>query len=284
MNDLAKVKLTEVEFSSIRKLVFENTGISLSASKKELVKRRFTPRLKELGMSDFSSYIKHVKNNHEKEITNFCNAITTNLTSFFRENHHFEFLRDEGLPNILKRNALKGRKLRVWSSGCSTGQEAYCLAMTLRSSVPAIAKWNVKILATDLDEKCLRTAALGSYSSEGFEKVSEKLISKYFSERETVVHRQTKIELQANSDLKNMITFNKLNLMNPAWPMKGEFDIIFCRNVFIYFDKETQVELMRRYSDLQSPGSYLFLGHSESIADPKAVGYKLVGKTTYIRE
>lgn len=284
MNELAKVELSEVEFSNIRQLVFENTGISLSASKKELVKRRFTPRLKELGMGDFSSYIKHVRNNHEKEITNFCNAITTNLTSFFRENHHFEFLTSKALPDILKRQSDKGRKIRVWSSGCSTGQEAYCLAMTLRSSIPAIGKWDVKILASDLDEKCLKTAANGSYPAEGFDKVSENLISKYFSKKEEVINRQTRTQFQANSDLKSMITFNKLNLMNPTWPMKGEFDVIFCRNVFIYFDKETQVELMRRYSALQRPGSYLCLGHSESIADPKAVGYRLIGKTTYIRE
>lgn len=284
MNDLAKVELTEVEFSSIRKLVFENTGISLSPSKKELVKRRFTPRLKELGMGNFASYIKHVKNNHEKEITSFCNAITTNLTSFFREDHHFEFLKAEALPVILKRNSMKGRKLRVWSAGCSTGQEAYCLAMTLRTSVPGIGKWDVKILASDLDEKCLKTAANGSYPAEGFEKVPQKLISKYFFKKEEVVNRQTKTLLQANDELKSMIAFNKLNLMDSVWPMKGKFDIIFCRNVFIYFDKETQVELMKRYSMLQSPGSYLCLGHSESIANPKAVGYKLVGKTTYIRE
>jgi len=124
----------------------------------------------------------------------------------------------------------------------------------------------------------------GSYAQDGFEKVSGALISKYFSETEEVVNRQTKILLQANSDLKNMIVFNKLNLMNASWPMKGEFDIIFCRNVFIYFDKETQVELMRRYSTFQKPGDYLCLGHSESIANPKAVGYKMIGKTTYIRE
>lgn len=284
MNELAKVELTDVEFSSIRQMVFENTGISLSASKRELVKRRFTPRLKELGMGNFASYIKHVRNNHEKEIANFCNAITTNLTSFFRENHHFDFMKEEALPKILKRNSMKGRKLRIWSAGCSTGQEAYCLAMTLKKSIPAIGKWNVKILASDLDEKCLKKAGNGSYPADGFDKVSSSLISKYFVEREEVVNRQTRTMLQANDELKSMIAFNKLNLMDSNWPMKGKFDIIFCRNVFIYFDKETQVKLMRRYSALQSSGSYLCLGHSESIADPKAVGYKLVGKTTYIRE
>ncbi len=281
MNNLARMDLNDVEFSSIRQLVFEHTGIALSTSKKELVKRRFTPRIKELGLGSFASYIKHVKTHHETEITKFCNAITTNLTSFFRENHHYEFLRDKALPDIIQRKALAGRRLRVWSAGCSTGQEAYCLAMTLRNSIPAIDRWDVKILASDLDEKCLGIAKAGIYPRDGFEKVSGTLISKYFIEE--MQKAGNKAHLQANSELKDMITFNRLNLMESVWPMQGEFDVIFCRNVFIYFDKDTQQDLLKRYATFQSPGDYLCLGHSETISDPNAVGYKLIGKTTYIR-
>lgn len=284
MMDLERPDMNEAEFSSIRQLVFENTGISLAASKKELVKRRFTPRLKDLGISSFAAYVKHVKNNQEREMANFCNAITTNLTSFFRENHHYEFLKDEALPAILRRNELTGRKIRLWSAGCSTGQEAYCLALTLRDSIPAIDRWDAKILASDLDEKCLEEAKSGVYSQHGLEKMSDDLVAKYFTEIDEVSKYKNGVLLQAKSELKQMIRFNKLNLMNLSWPMRGKFDVIFCRNVFIYFDKDTQLELVKRFSKLQNPGSYLFLGHSETIANPKAATYKLIGKTIYIRE
>lgn len=282
MNDLTTLQLNDLEFSSIQKMVLENTGISLSSSKRELVKRRFTPRLKALGLTSFSAYIKYVKSNFDNEINNFSNSITTNLTSFFRENHHYEFLRDEALPNLLKRNSLS-KKLRIWSAGCSTGQEAYCLAMTLRNAIPAFERWDVKILATDLDENCMNTAREGLYSIDGFDKVSNKLVSQYFSEEEHFINYKNKKLLRASSELKEMIIFNKLNLMNP-WPMKGKFDVIFCRNVFIYFDRDVQLGLVKRYSGLQNTGSYLCLGHSETVANPKSVGYKLMGKTLYIRE
>jgi chemotaxis protein methyltransferase CheR len=284
VNDLAKIDLSEAEFAGIRELVLENTGISLADSKKELVKRRFTRRVKELGLSSFSSYINHVKNNHEKEISDFCNAITTNLTSFFRENHHYEFLKKEAIPKIEQRNGPKGRKLRIWSSGCSSGQEAYCLAITLREAISSIDRWDVKILATDLDEKCLGIARAGIYATDSLEKVSKNLVSRYFTETEEVgKYRNTK-KYKATSDLQEMITFNKLNLMHTHWPMKGEFDVIYCRNVFIYFDKKTQHDLLVRYASHQGPGGYLCLGHSETIIDPQAIGYRLIGKTTYIRE
>ncbi len=284
MKSIAGLELSELEFSNIRKLVLENTGISLSGSKKELVKRRFTPRLKALGLGSFASYVKHMKHNHAVEVANFCNAITTNLTSFFRENHHFEFMKDEVLPAILERNDSIGRKLRLWSAGCSTGQEAYCLAMNITSFIPAIDRWDVKILASDLDEKCLDIARRGIYAHEGFDKMSDDLITRYFVEVEQENVRKDQIFLQARPELRQMIRFNKLNLVNSYWPMKGMFDVIFCRNVFIYFDKDTQLKLVKRFSAIQTPGSYLFLGHSETIADPQTVGYRLMGKTLYIRE
>lgn len=284
MMNLARPDMNEAEFSSIRRLVFENTGISLAPSKKELAKRRFTPRLRELGISSFAAYVKHVKNNQEREMTKFCNAITTNLTSFFRENHHYEFLNEVALPIILRRNDLTGRKLRLWSAGCSTGQEAYCLAMTLRNCIPAIDGWDAKILASDLDEVCLEEAKNGVYPQRSFKKMSDDLVSKYFTKTDEVGKQKNGGLLQAKPELKQMIHFNKLNLMDSCWPMRGNFDVIFCRNVFIYFDKDTQSELVKRFSKLQNPGSYLCLGHSETIDNPTATAYKLIGKTTYIRE
>jgi len=283
MNAISPLKLSDNEFDSIKKLVLETTGISLSDSKRELVKRRFAPRVRALGLDSFGAYLTFVKTDGGDEMSNFHNAITTNLTSFFRENHHFEYLREQALPHLLKRNA-ESRRLRVWSAGCSTGQEPYCLAICLREAVPAIDRWDARILATDLDQNCLRTARAGEYPVEGFDKTPKRITDKFFRpvQPEIVTH-MSKPMLRATDDIRSLITFNRLNLMEKAWPMKGKFDVIMCRNVFIYFDKQTQLGLVERYSQLQDSGSFLFLGHSEVIQDPQSVGYRLVGKTAYVR-
>ena len=283
MNAISSLDLSDAEFSSIKKLVLETTGICLGDSKRELVKRRFSPRVRALGLGSFGAYVKFVKTEGAEEMSNFCNAITTNLTSFFRENHHFDYLRNEALPGILQRNE-SSRRLRIWSSGCSTGQEPYCLAIVLREAIPALERWDARILATDLDRNCLRTARQGEYPVEGFEKTPAKITEKYFQpvHCEVTTH-MSKPMLRANGDIRSLITFNQLNLMHESWPMKGKFDVIMCRNVFIYFDKPTQARLVARYAKLQEPGSILFLGHSEVIQDPQSLGYRLVGKTTYER-
>ena len=283
MNTIVSLELSEKEFSSIKQLVFDVTGICLGESKRELVKRRFSPRIRALGLGSYSDYVKFVQENGELEVSNFCNAITTNLTSFFRENHHFEFLASEVLPKIAVRN-LSSRRLRIWSAGCSTGQEPYCLAIKLRESFPGLEKWDARILATDLDDNCLRTGRSGEYALEGFEKTPEKIVEKYFQALPLDVNNNfAKPMVRAKEDIRKLITFNKLNLMQQPWPMKGKFDVIMCRNVFIYFDKPTQAKLLARFAALQEPGSYLFLGHSEVVQDPHTIGYKLVDKTTYQR-
>lgn len=273
-------ELKPSEFEAIRDLVLVNTGISLADSKRELVKRRFAPRLKALGLNSYSSYVQYVTENYEAESSHFCNAITTNLTSFFRESHHFDFLTQTSLPQLLKRNA---RKLRVWSAGCSTGQEAYCLAITLLKAIPDALSRDIKILATDLDENCLATARAGAYCVKDFDKVPPAIVSEYFGKGMVQVKNMRRDAYVANDKLRAMITFNKLNLMQ-QWPMQGMFDVIFCRNVFIYFDKETQEKILKNFAKYQSPGSYLCLGHSETVANPGALGYQLIGKTTYLRK
>lgn len=273
-------ELRPAEFESIRELVLENTGISLSDSKKELVKRRFAPRLKALGLHSYSEYVQYVNDNYEMESSHFCNAITTNLTSFFRENHHFDFLTQTGLPQLLKRNS---RKLRIWSAGCSTGQEAYCIAVTLLKAIPDALSRDMRILATDLDENCLATARAGAWCAKEFERVPPAIIAEYFSKGFVNVKSLRRDAYVANDKLRSMITFNKLNLMQP-WPMNGLFDVIFCRNVFIYFDKGTQEKILQNFARYQSPGSYLCLGHSETVSNPGALGYQLIGKTTYLRK
>lgn len=276
-------ELKASEFNNIRNLVLEKTGISLSAAKMELVKRRFSPRLKILGLNSFKDYVEYLEENFETEGNEFCNAITTNLTSFFREKHHYTYLEENVFPEMAPR-AQRGDKIRIWSAGCSTGQEPYCLAISVLNTFPEGGRFDLKILATDLDERCILTGKKGSYPVTEFDNVDPGIRKKYFYDG--VEHSQKGREIKvltAKPQLKSLITFNKLNLMHP-WPMKGQFDVIFCRNVFIYFNKDTQVEMLKRFAALQKPGAYLCLGHSETIKDPGSVGYKLIGKTLYIKQ
>lgn len=272
-------ELRSSEFAALRELVLETTGISLADSKHELVKRRFSPRLRELGLDSFSAYVDYVKQNFNQEGANFCNAITTNLTSFFREQHHYEFLERMILPQWQK-NPL-GR-LRIWSAGCSTGQEAYCLAMSVLKIIPDAAHRDIRILATDLDDNCLSRAREGVYEVREFEKVPQEVMDEHFLPAEIVSKTMRRDAYVASDKLKSLITFNKLNLVQ-QWPMQGRFDVIFCRNVFIYFDKSTQEKILRNFATYQSPGSHLCLGHSETVAAAASLGYQLIGKTTYLR-
>lgn len=283
MDGLVSFTLSDAEFSSLKTLVFEHTGINLGDAKRELVKRRFAPRLKALGLPKFNDYVEYVRDNQAQELAHFCNAITTNLTSFFREHHHFELLADRILPEACARKAGSLKRLRLWSAGCSSGQEAYCLAMVLRKAVPQLDTWDAKILATDLDENCLATARRGEYPESGFDKAPAHFLKDYFRPLGTAASGSGVAMLGADDALKRLIAFKKLNLMQESWPMRGKFDVIFCRNVFIYFTKETQAQLVAKYADLQEPGSYLCLGHSEVISNPMELGYRLIGKTTYIR-
>jgi chemotaxis protein methyltransferase CheR len=277
---LKSFELRPSEFSALQKLVLENTGISLAQSKMELVKRRFSPRVRALGLDSYSDYIQYLQQNFEEESSHFCNAITTNLTSFYRENHHYEYLSQVVLPGLQKRPGV--RKVRIWSAGCSTGHEAYCLAITVLKSMPDALQRDVKILATDLDENCIATGQNGAYAVRDFERVPPSIIQEYFHDDTVMVKSLRRDAYRANEKLKSLITFNKLNLLK-NWPMRGKFDAIFCRNVFIYFDKPTQEKIIANFAKYQTSGSYLFLGHSETVANPPALGYQLIGKTTYQR-
>ena len=273
--------LSLADFETLRAIVLQHTGISLNASKMELVKRRFLPRLRALALTDFSQYVEYLDANFDTEGVNFCNAITTNLTSFFREHHHFELV-STMLRALLARRDRKPQRVRLWSAGCSAGQEAYSLAITLRETFPDLDRLDVRILATDLDENCLKTARRGVYPQKEFEKMHEPLINRYFTEVASPGKTMPGRCFEAGDELKSLITFNKLNLMH-SWPMKGPFDFILCRNVFIYFDKDTQLQILRKFSALQPIGGYLCLGHSEIIPNPPSLGYQMTGKTSYKR-
>lgn len=264
--------LTDGEFDEIRQLVRQHTGISLSESKRELVYSRLVRRLRRLGMVSFADYIGLLRAGAAEELEEFSNAITTNLTAFFRENHHFEYLAEAALPLIEKRNAAS-RRLRIWSAGCSTGEEPYSIAMVLLAEMQRFQGWDVKILATDIDSQVLAHATAGRYAAERAERVPPRY-TRYFL-REDDGNYLVKPEARA------LVSFRQLNLMQP-WPMRGPFDIVFCRNVVIYFDKPTQIELFRRLSELQKVGDYLFVGHSESLFKV-CDQYDLIGKTAFRR-
>jgi len=270
------VELAPREFHALRALVHANTGIALPASKLELVKRRYAPRLKALGLAAFSDYLVYLDRHFDSECAHFCAAITTNLTAFQREPHHFRLLADTMLPALLQQPRRAG--LRLWSAGCSTGQEAWSLALTLLQEIPDLHRRNVKILATDIDATCLATARQGSYPARECRQLSSTVLQRYFhKDQDGAVDNYT-----AGEQLRRLVSFRHLNLVGP-WPMRGDFDVIFCRNVFIYFDPATRLQLVRKFARHQQPGSYLCLGHSEFMPEPAQAGYRLIGRTTYLR-
>ncbi|HUO95525.1 MAG TPA: protein-glutamate O-methyltransferase CheR [Steroidobacteraceae bacterium] len=264
-------QLSDREFDEIRRLVREHTGIALADSKRELVYSRLVRRLRRLSLATFAEYLALLARGEPAELEEFTNAITTNLTSFFREGHHFEFLADTVLPALERRNAAS-RRLRIWSAGCSTGEEPYSIAVALQEAMGRFRGWDIKILATDLDSNVVAHAQTGEYREDRFEKVSAARRERYFPQLRPGV-------FGAAPSLKSLITFRQLNLMH-AWPFRGPFDVIFCRNVVIYFDKQTQRELFDRMADLQRNDDHLFIGHSESLFKVSD-RYQLIGKTIY---
>ncbi len=267
---------TGADFNKIREFVKQETGITLSDAKKNLVYSRLSRRLRQLKMDSFKQYFTLVQQPKSPELIDFINAITTNLTSFFREKHHFDFLTETAIPSILKANA-ETRKVRVWSAGCSTGEEPYSIAITLRNAIPDIDSWDVKILATDLDTNVLAHAERGVYDYERIDGLDGKIVNKWFM-RGQGEHAQS---VKVSSQLRNMITFRQLNLMG-QWPIKGPLDFMFCRNVVIYFDKATQRVLFDRYANLLRANGHIFLGHSETMFKVSD-RFKLLGNTIYQR-
>jgi len=265
--------LTDNDFHILRKLINHHTGISLSESKRELVYSRLTRRLRKLNLKDFSSYCRLLQDNvNTDEVVYFTNAVTTNLTSFFRESHHFDFFKSKLLPELV-RNNVKNHRIRVWSAGCSTGEEPYSIAISAKETIPFHS--NFKILASDVDSSVLEIASRGLYSYEKLKPILPHTLHKWFSR----IGDTSNDLMQVRADLQKTITFKNLNLMH-EWPMNGPFDAIFCRNVVIYFDKPTQKVLVDRFANLLADGGYLFLGHSESLFKVTD-RFQLVGQTIY---
>ncbi|MCC6302171.1 MAG: protein-glutamate O-methyltransferase CheR [Gammaproteobacteria bacterium] len=264
---------TDADFDFIRRLVADKTGIALSEQKRELVYGRLAKRLRSLDLQTFAQYCDFVQDD-AGELHELVNAITTNLTSFFREPYHFDYLRDTLLPELLRRNAGSCR-LRLWSAGCSTGEEPYSIAMVLRDALPSGQGWDAKILATDIDSNVLARAESGIYAEERVKGVPEQYLRRCFRRGQG----DNAGMLRVGDETRSLITFRPLNLMQ-EWPMKGPFDVIFCRNVVIYFDKPTQRRLFNRYADLLVDGGHLFIGHSETLFKV-CDRFTLIGRTIY---
>ena len=269
-------QFNDADFEALRRLVKEMTGINLAESKRELVYGRVSRRLRALGLSSFGAYRELLESGDGSELVAFCNALTTNLTSFFRESHHFDYLRDAFLAPRLAA-ARRGERIRIWSSACSSGEEPYSIAMTIIETIPDWQKWDIKILATDLDSDILARGQSGSYGADRVKGMDPKRLSRFF----TQVRSGAEISYSVIPELAQLITFKQINLMHDL-PMKGPLDAIFCRNVVIYFDKDTQRALFSRIAKLQRPGDLLLLGHSETLFKVSDE-YTLIGKTIYRR-
>lgn len=261
--------MTGRDFDEIAALAYKHTGIVLGRHKANMVYGRIARRLRQLHMATFREYLSYLNDNFAKESTDFINLITTNLTSFYREAHHFEFLKSTAFPELKQKTE---KRIRIWSSGCSIGQEAYTVAFTLvEAGFPA--SWDIKILATDLDSNVVETGRNGVYPIDHVASISDAKIEKYFQKSKD--GKQVKVR----DNIINMVHFKRLNLLE-SWPMQGLFDVIFCRNVVIYFDRETQKKLFDRYADYLPVGGYLIIGHSESI-NGLSDRFEPVGNTIY---
>jgi chemotaxis protein methyltransferase CheR len=265
-------RFTVDDFNFLRKLSNEHSGIQVPDERFDMFYSRLSKRVRKLGLMDFKEYCQYIKDYPEHEFTEFINSITTNLTAFFRELHHFDYLRDVVIPDVMKRNK-STRQIRVWSAGCSTGEEPYTLAMTLLDNVPS--DWDIKILATDLDTNVLQTAMDGVYSEERVSDLSDEILKRWFMRGKSSQGGLVKVK----PSLQKVIQFKKLNLMQD-WPMKCQFDFIFCRNVLIYFDRETKALLAKKYAKMLASRSWLFIGHSESL-NQLSNEFDLVATTTY---
>jgi chemotaxis protein methyltransferase CheR len=251
------LELKHGDFEKIVGIVYRLSGINLRAGKESLVKARLMKRLRALGMTDFGQYTNHLLEDRSgKELSLLIDLLTTNKTGFFRERRHFGFLRDKICPAM--KNA---RRIRIWSAGCSSGEEPYSIMILLYEEIPQLAIRDVRMLATDISSKVIEKARTGIYDREAVRTVPPVLLQKYFNP----VQLKSTVHFKVKSQIKDAVSFARMNLLD-AWPMKGPFDLIVCRNVMIYFDRATQHQLVMRFALLLRTGGYLFVGHSESLS------------------
>jgi chemotaxis protein methyltransferase CheR len=268
-------ELSDAEFERVCALLKKRTGIHLTELKRRLVITRLAPRVRCTRTKSYTEYLDLVEDEAEEESEHFLNALTTNVTHFFREPHHFELLRRRVLPAVAENPASPGR-LRVWSAACSTGEEPYSIAVALLDAGVLDSGLDVRILATDIDSRVLDHAQQGVYQHDRVDKLPDDVLRRHFwrgtGSRAGLV--------RIKRPVRELVHFTRLNLFDP-WPMAGPFDVIFCRNVFIYFEPTARDALTQRFHDILGPGGYLFLGHSESMIGPAGSLFQALGQTLF---
>lgn len=253
--------MTTREFQVFRDLVHRETGIALGPHKRTLLEARLTKRLRALGLTSFSAYHDYLEHEDPRgeERTRFVNAITTNETAFFRERDHFTYLAGEWLA--ARRAAGADRRLRIWSAACSTGEEPYSIAMALLGAIDDARTWDIRILATDIDTNVLARAEVGIYRAEAVAPVPPALVPRFF-----LRGRAERVGLvRVRPEVRALVTFRRLSLLDPGWPHRTAFDFVFCRNVLMYFDRPTQGHIVQRFERVLAPHGLLVLGHAENV-------------------
>lgn len=269
------IPITKDEFNRFRSLVYKESGISLSETKQSLLISRLSKRLRDLGLTTFQAYYDFVMADPSRdEFTRMLDLISTNKTDFFREPKHFEFLRDEILPKLED-----VKRIRIWSSACSTGEEPYTIAITLHESVSNPAQWDFQVLGSDLSTRVLVKAAAGVYEHERVAGLPTQILKRHFLRGRNMNNELVKVK----PHLTQIVKFRRLNLMDDRFPIKTPLDLIFCRNVMIYFDRPTQEKLVAKFHRYLKPGGYLFIGHSESL-QWIAHSFKHIAPTIYWKE
>jgi chemotaxis protein methyltransferase CheR len=261
------------DFRALADMAYRHAGIALSESKRNLVYSRLSRRLRQLKLDSFAEY-RRLLDTNEAEIESFINSISTNHTKFFREAHHFEHLRTHvAVP--FAQQAQRPRRLRIWSAGCSSGEEPYTIAIVLKRELRDFAGQDIRILATDIDTDVLAKAAQGHFAAGATDDVPRPYLDFF---HRSAADADT---IDVDDDLHEVIVFRRLNLLE-EWPFRGPFDAIFCRNVMIYFDLPTKTKLIERFTQMVRPGGWLYIGHSESLIGSYPE-LQAVGRTIYRR-
>ena len=264
--------LTAEDFRAIAAMLHADAGIALAASKATLLYSRLAKRLRALGLANFREYCELLAQPGEREERGrMLAALTTNVTRFFREPHHFDHLRTQVLPPLLAA-AQKGARVRIWSAACSSGQEPYSVALTILDLLPEAARYDVRVLASDIDPNMVAAGREGQYGDDVLAAVPAPMRQRWF--------KPIADGMEAGEDLRRLVGFRELNLIGD-WPMKGGFDAILCRNVVIYFAEDTQARIWSRFMPLLSPGGYLYIGHSERLSGPAVGAFENAGITIY---
>jgi len=279
MNDSGVIVISDAEFKLLSELIYDKFGIHLTDKKKYLVMGRLNKLLKSKGFENFKVFYDYIINDKTgNALIDLIDRVSTNHTFFFREEDHFSYLVNEALPKIIEKQAkLKSQQIKIWCAGCATGEEAYSIAISIREYFGNdLNNWNIGILATDISKTALTLALNAKYVKDKLNLPNNKYIDKYFIK----VNNE---EFEVKENIKNMVLFKRLNFVDSDFPFKSKFNIIFCRNVMIYFDLETRNTLVDKFYKYLFPGSYLFIGHSETIQRDKTA-FRYIKPAIYYKE